>query len=660
MRRHGKHGEGAAPKAAKQPHAPKERTNPPAEYLYEHKNRIFGVMMIGWFMALMDQSIMNIAVPELLDDFETDLRNVTWTVTAYAIVFAILLVGSGKLADQFGRKKFFVAGMFIFTLGSALCAVSWEIGWLIGFRAFQGIGAGLLAPLGFAMTMLVFPPAERGRGLATIAVVALVAGGVGPVIGGLLIEVASWEWIFLINVPLGVIGIVLGMRWWPETYDLTTTKRIDVVGMLLLGAAVFFLTFGLSEGNARGWDNASVLFFIQLSIFLFLGFYASQRISRNPMLPAALTRNRQFMSANVAMLLLGAGALGSLLIISLVLVNLWGYTPLEAALAMLPIGAFGGLAWPIVGKGADHLAPYRLAMPALLVMAAGLIWLSFLPSTYEGQLDDWLVLPGVGLMGLGVGIAFPAINVGAMGAAAGPHVGVASGLVNMFRQIGAALGIGLLIMVFTVTAGWHWTWKQDRVEDTAYVYGVSKPEVGALIHMNLAQFAGAVHRQELAPPGYDGQIRREAAGIARDGYAWAFRVAALLLLLALPFARRMTLTPAEVRARVMAMMRAAAAARAQAAAAQEPELADIDPEAAGTGPPGTGPPGPPVPAMAGGGGAPAPAASAPGTSPLVDALPGTTSQGVADRIAELESALRDLREQVGNGDGDGSPPPSRA
>jgi EmrB/QacA subfamily drug resistance transporter len=610
---------------------PRVRENPPAELLYANRNKIFGVMMIGWFMAVMDQSIMNIAVPQLLDDFETDLRNVSWTVTAYAIVFAVLLVGAGRLADQFGRRRFFVIGMFVFTLGSALCATSWEIGWLIGFRSLQAVGAGLLAPLGFAMTVLVFPPEERGRGLAMIAVVALVAAGVGPVVGGLLVEFLSWEWIFLINVPLGVIGIVLALRWWPETYDLTASRRVDVLGMTLLGAAVFFLVYGLTEGNARGWGNASVLFFLQLSVFLFLGFWASQRLQKEPMVPRALTQNRQFVAANGAMMLLGAGALGSLLMISLVLVNLWGYSELEAALAMLPIGAFGGLAWPIVGKGADHVPPYRLAMPALLLMALGLIWFSFLPSTYEGSLDYFLVLPGVALMGLGIGTAFPAINVGAMGAAAGPYVGVASGLVNMFRQIGAALGVGLLIMIFATTAGWHHTWKTDRIEDTAYVYGVPNPVAHAIVGHDLAEFAGATHRREHAPVGFDRWLRRESAGIARDGYGWAFRIAALLLLLALPLARRMTLTPAAARAALMEKLAAAAAAKA--AAEPPPPIAAATP--AGAVPVADHPPG------------------AAGTSPLVGALPGTTSQAVTARIAELEDALRALRAEVGdNGDGE--------
>ncbi|MGB2711238.1 MAG: MFS transporter, partial [Conexibacter sp.] len=156
---------------AKRP--PKVRENPPAEYLYAHRNKIFGVMMIGWFMALMDVSIVNITIPELEHEFETSLTTVSWVANAYNIAFAVLLITAGRLADQFGRKKLFLTGLTIFTLASGLCAISWEIGWLIGFRALQGIGAGLMAPLGFAIASLVFPPQMRGRGLATIAIVAL-------------------------------------------------------------------------------------------------------------------------------------------------------------------------------------------------------------------------------------------------------------------------------------------------------------------------------------------------------------------------------------------------------------------------------------------------------------------------------------------------------
>ena len=206
--------------------AKRDAQNPSPEFLYANKWRIFGVMMIGWAMSLLDVSIVNISIPELQDELSTDIATVTWVINAYNIIFAILLVSMGRLADQFGRKRFFVIGLTVFTIGSALCAASWSVEWLIAFRVIQGVGAGILAPLGFAMTVLVFPPEQRGRGLALIAVVALVSSALGPVLGGVLVEIASWHWIFLINIPFGILGRACWrLRWWPETWDLTRRPR---------------------------------------------------------------------------------------------------------------------------------------------------------------------------------------------------------------------------------------------------------------------------------------------------------------------------------------------------------------------------------------------------------------------------------------------------
>ena len=157
------------------------RVNPSAEFLYANKWRIFGVMMIGWAMSLLDIAIVNIAIPTLETEMSTDVATVTWVINAYNIMFAVLLVSMGRLADQFGRKRFFIVGLAVFTIGSGLCAAAWSVEWLIVFRVIQGAGAGILAPLGFAITVLVFPPEHRGRGLALIAVVALVSSALGPV-----------------------------------------------------------------------------------------------------------------------------------------------------------------------------------------------------------------------------------------------------------------------------------------------------------------------------------------------------------------------------------------------------------------------------------------------------------------------------------------------
>jgi EmrB/QacA subfamily drug resistance transporter len=530
------------------------RENPPAEFLYANKWRIFGVMMIGWAMSLLDVSIVNISIPELQDEMSTDVGTVTWVINAYNIVFAVLLVSMGRLADQFGRRRFFVLGLAVFTIGSAACAVAWSVEWLIVFRVIQGAGAGILAPLGFAMTVLVFPPQQRGFGLALIAVVALVSSAAGPVIGGVLIEVASWHWIFLINIPFGILGIVLALRWWPETWDLNAVgKQVDVRGMLLLGGAVLFLTMALVEANPFGGDLPLWLSLMQGAILLSVLFFWWERRAPDPMITPGLLANRQFRNANIGMIFFAAGAIGSLLLLSLVFVNLWGYTQLEAALAIVPIPLCGLLAWPFVGKAADTRPPGELAKPALIVMAVGMLWVSFLPSTSD---DAWAyirILPGLLMIGAGMGIGFPSLNVGAMGAVTGQELGLASGVLNTARQLGAAIGVAVLIATFGGALHAHMSWFADEeIEDIVDDWEIPAPLAGMVIQSTLHDYTGGTEERFEPEPGFDEEIIRQTAGSAREGFAWAFRQAAILVLSALPLMAALRRTPAQARAEAMA------------------------------------------------------------------------------------------------------------
>ncbi len=531
-----------------------ERVNPTSEFLYEHKWRIFGVMMIGWAMSLLDVSIVNISIPELEDQMSTDVANVTWVINAYNIVFAVLLVSMGRLADQFGRKKFFILGLTVFTIGSALCAAAWSVEWLIGFRVLQGVGAGILAPLGFAITVLVFPPQQRGFGLALIAVVALVSSAAGPVIGGVLIEIASWHWIFLINIPFGILGIILAWRWWPETWDLGAVgKQVDVRGMLLLGGAVLFLTMALIEANPFGGDLPLWLSLMQGAILLGVLFFWWERRAPDPMITPGLLANRQFRNANIGMLFFAAGAIGSLLLLTLVFVNLWGYTQLEAALAILPVPLCGLAAWPFVGKAADTRAPGELAKPALIAMAVGMLIVSFLPSTADNAWTYIRVLPGLILIGVGMGIGFPALNVGAMGAVTGQDLGLASGVLNTARQLGAALGVAILIATFGGALHAEMSWFADNdIEDIVDDYDMPKAMAGQVIQSTLHDYTGGTEHRFNPAPGFDEDIIRETAGSAREGFAWAFRQAAILVLSALPLMGALRRTPAQARAEAMA------------------------------------------------------------------------------------------------------------
>ncbi|MEX1142052.1 MAG: DHA2 family efflux MFS transporter permease subunit [Thermoleophilaceae bacterium] len=533
----------------------RERVNPPAEQLYAKKNKIFAVMMIGWAMSLLDVSIVNVSVPELQDELDADVNSITWVVNAYNLSFAALLVVSGKLADQFGRRLVFMVGMAVFTFGSLLCALAPSIDLLIAFRVIQGLGAGILAPIGFAITAVAFPPQERGKALATIAIVALAASATGPALGGAIVEVASWHWIFLVNIPFGILGIVLARRIWPETYDLTADRRIDYLGMSLLALAVFFLTFGLVEANHRGWDDGLILFLLQGAVLLTVAFVLSQRRD-GAMITRALQRNRQFVGANIAMALFGGAALGTLLLLALLFVNLWGFTIFEAALALTPVPIFGLLIWPKIAKAADTRPPRELAVPALGAMGLGLLWVSFAPSLWEGPLQYAIVFPGLALIGVGMGTCFPTINVGAMGAVQGQELGLASGILNTARQLGAAVGIALLIAAFSATLELHAGSAEDDVADIAQEFQIPAPVYGGLMHQGMVNFVGGSSDRPDPGPGFDEQIFRRTAGAARNAFGWAFRVAMLLALLAIPFALTMRRYPAQVRAEAMAAMQA--------------------------------------------------------------------------------------------------------
>ena len=527
----------------------RERRNPPSEELYARKWQIFAVTMIGLFMALIDVTIVNITIPTLQHEFDAPVDTVSWVLNAYNIMFAVLLVSMGRLADQFGRRRFFVGGMAIFTVGSLLCAVSGSIHALIGFRVLQAVGAAVLAPLALATTALIFPPQQRGLGLALLAVVANTAAAVGPPIGGLLVEFASWHWIFLVNVPIGIVGVALALRVMPESYDLTAEQQVDWYGMVLLGGSIFCLTYGLVEANSEGWGSPLIVSLLAGSALLAVAFGVSQRLGRWPMLAPSLLRNRQFMGASAAMTLFAVAVMGPLFLSVIAFVNMWGYTQLEAALAVAPIALMGMVVSPLVGRKADTVPPRLVAIPAMLVMAAGLFWLADLPAS-----PDYVsVLPALVLMGAGMGAIFPAVNVGGMGSISGQELGLGSGIVNMSRQVGFAVGVAVLVAVFTGVLDNDVPKARAKAEALTERAGYSPERREALL--DRVFFGRAEEASERPEPRneVERQVAGLAAGAARDGFAAGFRVAALFLLLAVPFA--------------LAMRRPPAAAHAEAAAA---------------------------------------------------------------------------------------------
>jgi EmrB/QacA subfamily drug resistance transporter len=503
-------------------------------------------VMIGLFMALIDITIVNISIPQLQRDLDASIDDVSWVLNAYNITFAVLLVSMGRLADQFGRKRLFLIGMSIFTTGSLLCALSTSIEALVGFRIVQAVGAGILAPIALATTTLVFPPAQRGLGLAMMAVVANAAAALGPPIGGVLVEVAGWpwgagwHWIFLINVPIGIVGVILAARVVPETRDLEAGTRVDWWGMVTIGGSVFCLTYALVEANNRGWGSTLIVSLFVASALLAGVFALTQRYGRFPMLTRRLVQNRQFAGACTAFLLFAIGMMGTLFLTVIAFVNLWGYSELEAALAISPIPIVGLLVAPIVGRLSGRVQPRYLGIPALLLMFAGL-WLM---STFSAEADYLGVLPALVLIGAGVGATFPAVSIGSMGSIQGQELGLGSGIVNMARQVGFAIGIALLVAVFSGSIDSQL--KDAGREVAALPNATCRPSECQRELFFASAEDGRIKADPRTPFGQRAQtVVREHV---RDAYGAAFEVAALVTLLAIPFALTMRRRPMDTAA----------------------------------------------------------------------------------------------------------------
>ena len=410
-------------------------------------------LVFGLFMALLDVTIVNIAIPSIQGDLHTDLTTVTWVLNAYSLVFAVLLVTMGRFADQYGRKRIFLLGMVIFSVGSLLCALAPTIAsltgvagidWLIGARAFQAIGAASLNPVSLAIIMAVFPRERRGAAIGIWGALSGIAAATGPVLGGYLVQNFDWRWIFFVNLPFCIIGLFMVAMFVPETREPGVSRRIDIPGIITLSAAVFCLVLAIIQGNDWGWSSTPILSLFGGAVLATILFFVVELKVKEPIIDFSLFKIGSFTSASFAMFVFGIAIQGAFLILVLYFIYAQGYTQLNAAYAILPIPVASFIVSAFSGAFSQKINPRISALLGMTLLAVG-FFLLFTLNVNSTLLDTiWRGL----IIGAGMGMCFQSFPNIALSEVPRAKLGVGSGVFNTFRQIGFVLGVAILISLF--------------------------------------------------------------------------------------------------------------------------------------------------------------------------------------------------------------------
>ncbi|RKN45990.1 DHA2 family efflux MFS transporter permease subunit [Streptomyces hoynatensis] len=391
-------------------------------------------------MILVDSTIVSVAMPAIMEGLDADVNAVVWVTSAYLLAYAVPLLVTGRLGDRFGPKNLYLGGLALFTLASLWCGLTGSIEQLITARVFQGLGAALMTPQTMAVITRTFPADQRGRAMSLWGAVAGIATLVGPILGGTLVDTLGWEWIFFINVPVGIVGFVLAARLVPvlETHP----HRFDLLGVVLSGVGMFLLVFGIQEGQTYDWGTIngpiSVWGLIIAGVVVLAGFlYWQARNTGEPLIPLSLFRDRNFSLANVAITTVGFSITAMAFPLMLWAQLVRGYSPTQSALLLVPMALISGGLAPWVGTLTDRLHPRRLTGIGLAAFPASLLWLSLVANP---DTPVWQVLLPIALLGVANAFMWAPLGTTATRNLPMHQAGAGAGIYNTTRQIGAVLG----------------------------------------------------------------------------------------------------------------------------------------------------------------------------------------------------------------------------
>jgi EmrB/QacA subfamily drug resistance transporter len=453
---------------------------------------------VGLFMIMLDNTVVNVALPSIQRELESDLSELEWIVTGYALTFASLMLVGGKVADAYGRRRIFVLGIVVFTLASLLCGLASSSEMLIGARVLQGAGAALMNPATLSIIAATFPTRQRGTAIGIWAGVSALALAIGPLIGGLITEHLHWSWIFFVNVPVGVVGIAASFLFIDESRD-ETHASLDIPGLTTSAVGLFALTYGLIEANTYGWTSARIVGAFVLSAVLLVSFVVIERRRREPMLPLELFRSGTYTGANLVILLVALAMFGVFFFVSLYMQNVLGYSAVETGAAFLPLTVLIILVAPVAGRLSDRIGSRGLMTAGMLLVALHLTMFS----TLSADASFWDLLPAFLVGGVGMALTFTPSAAAATRSVPVDKAGVGAAVLNSARQVGGTMGIAIMGAIVAHAAG-------GEVSVDAFMRGFERAllvaagiaVLGAVVAFTLVrphEGAGERHAGETAP-----------------------------------------------------------------------------------------------------------------------------------------------------------------
>jgi EmrB/QacA subfamily drug resistance transporter len=409
----------------------------------------FAITSLALFMTTLDNLVVTMALPTIQRDLHASISGLEWTVNAYTLTFAVLLLMGAALGDRFGRKRLFLIGMAIFTVGSAAAALAPSIGALIAARALQGIGGAVVTPLTLTLLTEAVPRERRGLALGAWGGISGLGVALGPLVGGAVVEGISWQWIFWLNVPLGLVVLPLGLARLRESHG--PSLRLDLPGVAIVTGGAFGLVWGLVRANSQGWTSPEIVASLAVGAALLAGFGAWELRTREPMLPMRFFRNRAFAASNGASLLMFFGMFGSIFLLSQYLQNVQGYSPLAAGVRTLPWTGMPMIVAPIAGALTDRIGGKPLLVAGLALQSIALGWMALVISPGEPYID--MVVP-FALAGIGMGLFFAPVATVVMSSVRLIEAGQASGANNAIRELGGVFGVAVLASIFAHQGGY--------------------------------------------------------------------------------------------------------------------------------------------------------------------------------------------------------------